>query len=218
MASVRISVTYSDGSPAAGLEVWAVPAPSATILLAGERIKASPPCGKTNAKGELVFQMTPMLPAQALNLFAKTHKLMLLDDADDAVPVISTSTLPRLFNRVLLAEAVRIAPTVSSRKFRLVARRMYFLECVHCGQKFRTVERADADVNRCPNDNQSFALLENTVRAEPNSFLQATGGQDPQANPNTITSRGFTSLMTAAGSVPVFWDESRFVRANQIRY
>jgi hypothetical protein len=91
-----------------------------------------------------------------------------------------------------------------------VARPVTYVVCPMCGVNFKLVKKAAGEPDtRCPNDSFNLSNLERSVEAVPESFTNPKTGQSLAAL--DVKCRGTSTLSTAHGDIPVFWDESRFV-------
>ena len=107
----------------------------------------------------------------------------------------------------------------------VVARKAHFIVCPMCAVTFRVILKATASAsnptpsdNICPNDNFNLSTLQADIEAAPTSFTSPATGQDLQAVA-AVKARGTRpSIATRHGTVTVYWDESRFLKANGGNY
>lgn len=105
-------------------------------------------------------------------------------------------------------------PLVRNDITELVARPLHVIRCPMCWQRFAvTVQSPAGTAYACPLDGFDWATIVADIETDEMSFLTAPlPPQDPSLTPNTLRCRGIEGPISAAfgGSVPVYWDESRF--------
>jgi hypothetical protein len=175
---------------------------------------AGPPEGRdarTDANGELIFT-NPALGMYEIT--ALDQELVPAATSVAEYPAQDVSLLPLTAPGGLIDPATRF-PLARNVVSEFVARPVFFITCPMCGTTFKTVRKAPtgSDVT-CPNDGENLSRTHDEVQADPVSFQGALVSQNPQAIPNDLVCRGSTSLATRYGTATVFWDESRFARAN----
>jgi hypothetical protein len=130
--------------------------------------------------------------------------------ANNHIPPEDVRSLPM---KDLLPDPTEHFPLKLNDLTEIAIRRVFYIVCPMCGVTMRVVKRpAGGNNNLCPHDNYNLTLIEQNIEAAPKSFTSPATGQNLAVG--GVLCRGTQSLDTAHGTVPVYWDESRFVEIN----